>query len=645
MTNAKGNNLTYAGVNWPGHGDAMIPEGLQYASVSDIVAKIKSIGMNTIRLTWAVQMVDDILDHGVDVEINEIRTSLNTVLGVENGTTVFEAVMTNNPSFTPNITRLQVFDAIAAECAKQQIYVHLDNHVSKAGWCCTEDDGNGWFDEKHFDVEKWRRALSFMAAHVSSDAGYESPKSRTWSINARLQGKGESWPTLVSMGLRNELRKSKSWFDGGLWPEWYDNMTAAADAVHKVNPELLIFFSGTDYDTYLNPIFTGKPMGGNRVFNKDELAYANKIVLEVHDYDADSTNCTQKQRDLTKDSFGALDRSTPGTKSEFPLVMSEWGFNQTSNQYTEPYATCLREILPEQRLRAMKPSFTPSQISYSDFTESVEDYPQHVPEKIQPLEPLRYLEIPEAVAQRKTAGEAFLEKTELQSLVEWKLYSVQPPPRPPFLPKKAINAQHVQRSPLTNLQENSAPSAPVSPNSSPRILPLSKAITTLCTLKGVGPATASLILSCYDPTTVPFFSDELFRWLHWEDTDTQSNNGSKKRRKNGGDGQGWERKIKYTAKEYFSVFEKTTALRERLSEESGKNFRAVDVERAALGIKRRDGLGLLESVVEEGCETAGGDDDDDDDDDGKNVSPAEGDSAKRDPAGQRESRSKRRKVG
>lgn len=47
MTNDKGNNLTYAGVNWPGHGDTMIPEGLQYASVSDIVAKIKSIGMNT----------------------------------------------------------------------------------------------------------------------------------------------------------------------------------------------------------------------------------------------------------------------------------------------------------------------------------------------------------------------------------------------------------------------------------------------------------------------------------------------------------------------------------------------------------------------------------------------------------------------
>lgn len=40
---------------------------------------------------------------------------------------------------------LQVFDAIAAECANQQIWVHLDNHVSKAQWCCSETDGNAWF--------------------------------------------------------------------------------------------------------------------------------------------------------------------------------------------------------------------------------------------------------------------------------------------------------------------------------------------------------------------------------------------------------------------------------------------------------------------------------------------------------------------
>lgn len=112
-------------------------------------------------------MVDDIIDLGGDVEI---KKSFQTVLGLDNGTRVFDAVMKNNPSFAPDITRLQVFDAIAAECEKQQIYVHLDNHVSKAGWCCALNDGNGWFGDQYFDVEKWKRALGFMADHVSNDA-------------------------------------------------------------------------------------------------------------------------------------------------------------------------------------------------------------------------------------------------------------------------------------------------------------------------------------------------------------------------------------------------------------------------------------------------------------------------------------------
>lgn len=266
-------------------------------------------------------MVDDIIDLGGDVEI---KKSFQTVLGLDNGTRVFDAVMKNNPSFAPDITRLQVFDAIAAECEKQQIYVHLDNHVSKAGWCCALNDGNGWFGDQYFDVEKWKRALGFMADH------------------------GKSWPNLVSMGLRNELRQSGFALDP--WSAWYDSMTAAADAVHKANPDVLIFFSGMYYDSQLAPIFTGELMGGNRTFDKDKFAYANKIVLEVHDYDAGTKNCTYKERKLMRNSFGALDRLTPGTTTEFPLVMSEWGFGQSPDQYTQPYASCLREILPDHNV-------------------------------------------------------------------------------------------------------------------------------------------------------------------------------------------------------------------------------------------------------------------------------------------------------
>jgi endoglucanase len=52
------------------------------------------------------------------------------------------------------------------------VIIHLDNHVSKAFWCCADDDGNGWFGEKYFAVEKWKNGLAFMAKHVSSSTIY-----------------------------------------------------------------------------------------------------------------------------------------------------------------------------------------------------------------------------------------------------------------------------------------------------------------------------------------------------------------------------------------------------------------------------------------------------------------------------------------
>jgi hypothetical protein len=40
-----------------------------------------------------------------------------------------------------------------------------------------------------------------------------------------------------------------------------------------------------------------------------------------------------------------------------------------------------------------------------------------------------------------------------------------------------------------------------------------KAINKLTSLKGIGPATASLLLSVHDAARVPFFSDELYQWV------------------------------------------------------------------------------------------------------------------------------------
>ena len=116
IKNAAGNTVTLAGANWPGHGEVMVPEGLQYQSIQEVIADLKSIGMNAIRLTFATELVDQIYDNnGEDVDL---QTAFEEGLGKENGTIVLKKVLENNPSFTPQTKRLEVCISQQAPCHK-----------------------------------------------------------------------------------------------------------------------------------------------------------------------------------------------------------------------------------------------------------------------------------------------------------------------------------------------------------------------------------------------------------------------------------------------------------------------------------------------------------------------------------------------
>lgn len=141
----------------------MIPEGLQHASIASIVSWIPKLGLNSVRMTFAIEMVDDIYTNNPN---QTLENSVLNALGKSNGTLVLQQILEKNPQFTNKTTRLEVWDAVAKELGKQGVMLHLDNHVSKAFWCCGENDGNGWFGEKFFDVEKWIRGWKFMAEHV-----------------------------------------------------------------------------------------------------------------------------------------------------------------------------------------------------------------------------------------------------------------------------------------------------------------------------------------------------------------------------------------------------------------------------------------------------------------------------------------------
>ena len=92
----------------------MIPEGLQYASIADTLSKLKSIGMNVIRLTFSIELIDDIYANGADTTLQD---TLINALGTENGTTVLNQILENNPSLTASTTRLEVI-AFATSLAR-----------------------------------------------------------------------------------------------------------------------------------------------------------------------------------------------------------------------------------------------------------------------------------------------------------------------------------------------------------------------------------------------------------------------------------------------------------------------------------------------------------------------------------------------
>ena len=118
IKNTQGGDVVYAGANWPGHGEVMIPEGLQFQSIETIVSKIKSAGMNAIRLTYAIQMIDEIYtNNGQDTTV---KASFTNALGSTNGPKVYAEFLAANPSFDDTTTRLQVFDAVAAEVCNIQ---------------------------------------------------------------------------------------------------------------------------------------------------------------------------------------------------------------------------------------------------------------------------------------------------------------------------------------------------------------------------------------------------------------------------------------------------------------------------------------------------------------------------------------------
>lgn len=128
---------------------------------------------------------------------------------------------------------------------ENNVMVILDNHISQPGWCCSNNDGNGFFGDRFFDPFLWITGLTKMATLF----------------------KGTS--NVVGMSLRNELRGPNQ-----NPRDWYKYMEKGAEAVHAANPNVLVILSGLSYDKDLSFL-------RDRQVN---LSFSGKLVFEVHWY-------------------------------------------------------------------------------------------------------------------------------------------------------------------------------------------------------------------------------------------------------------------------------------------------------------------------------------------------------------------------
>ena len=228
ILDAAGHPVRLTSVNWYGFDQKeFVAGGLDHAPLATIVRKIQDLGVNSVRLPWA----------------NET---------LERNPVIPDYAVNANPQFK-GYRAMDVMDAVIDALAGAHIMVVLDNHVSRADWCCTETDGNGLWYNADYPESKWLA---------------------DWQTIVRRYRRQ---PWVVGADLRNELRSGAAW--GGADPklDWHAAAERGGNAVLAANPQLLIMVEGPEYSTN----FTG--------FDKLPvvLKVKQRLVYSPHAYNSD----------------------------------------------------------------------------------------------------------------------------------------------------------------------------------------------------------------------------------------------------------------------------------------------------------------------------------------------------------------------
>ncbi|KAE8670465.1 Cytochrome P450 86A2 [Hibiscus syriacus] len=262
----------------------MLAEVLSRQPMDVIAKRIVSMGFNYVRYTWPVFLVTN--DSLASLTVRQSFQRLGFVESIAE-------IQANNPSII-DVPLIKAYQTVVSSLGKNNLMVILDNHISKPGWCCSNLDDYGFFGDKYFNPDQWITRLTRMATLFNGVTN------------------------VVGMSLRNELRGPKPNVN-----DWYKHMQKGAEAVHSVNPNVLVILSGFDFDRDLSFIQT-QPV---------KLTFSGKLVFEAHWYGlfdgpqtwvAGNPNevCGRVATYIMKTSGYLFDQG-------YPLFISELGIDQT----------------------------------------------------------------------------------------------------------------------------------------------------------------------------------------------------------------------------------------------------------------------------------------------------------------------------
>jgi hypothetical protein len=313
-------------VNWAGHLEINIPEGLQHQSVDYIASWIAANKFNCVRLTYSIDMALGPTQPVADSFAAAGPKTGNTVAAMQ---TLYGQAVAANP-FLANASLIETYSVVIDTLHAKGIMTILDNHVSRASWCCNFTDGNGWFaqgsgyvaeNSRFFDVPNWLAGLSAMATYASAHPG------------------------VVALSLRNEMRPIPVIQDTPNEADWYKYVGQGAAAIHAANPDVLIVIGGVDGAENLATLAT-QPL--------DTSGWPNRTVWEFHAYTFSVLYGYNKLPCfLTKilmDTYAGY-LLEPGHPYTGPLWLSEFGMGLTGgpnnglSDADASYLSCLVEYM------------------------------------------------------------------------------------------------------------------------------------------------------------------------------------------------------------------------------------------------------------------------------------------------------------